>query len=241
MLEELEKSATPEQRPELDFARVTQLMRSFRKPTPEQRDRLLSAARKFQKQHPSDRRIAALLAEVATLFDSQPKVKRALLVEAQAGAGDDDLKARIADDLKRIDMLGRTVPLRFATPEGKPFQMDDLRGNVVLLIYFATWSPESITALDAVRRAAAALPQGAVRLVGVSLDVEPAPIRALLKEKGITWPVACDGKGWESPLARAAGINALPTVWLLDRHARLRSLDALAGTESQVRQLLAER
>ena len=56
----------------------------------------------------------------------------------------------------------------------------------------------------------------------------------------MTWPVACDGKGWESPLVRGLGINALPTVWLLDAHGRLRSLNALESAVAQARQLLRE-
>ena len=82
-LDELEKTATPEQRVELDFAKVSRLMRNLRQVTPARRDELLAAARKFQADHPGDRRIAALLAEVATLFDAQPKTKEALLTEAQ--------------------------------------------------------------------------------------------------------------------------------------------------------------
>jgi hypothetical protein len=40
---------------------------------------------------------------------------------------------------------------------------------------------------------------------------------------------------------RSLGINALPTVWLLDKQGKLRSLNALEGTTDQVRQLLNEK
>ena len=82
LLDELEKTATPEQRPELDFAKVARLMRGLRPPDAAQRDEVLKAARRFQAAHPADRRVAALLAEVATLFDSQPKTKEILLEDA---------------------------------------------------------------------------------------------------------------------------------------------------------------
>ena len=58
-----------------------------------------------------------------------------------------------------------------------------------------------------------------------------------MKSRALTWPVAFDGKGWESPLVRGLGINALPTVWLLDARGRLRSLNALENTVAQIRQL----
>ena len=106
MLEALEKTATPEQRAELDFSKVTRLMRNLRQVTPAGRAELLAAARKFASGHPADRRLAALLAEVATLFDAQPKTKETLLMDAQPLATDPELKARIADDLKRVRRLG---------------------------------------------------------------------------------------------------------------------------------------
>jgi hypothetical protein len=63
----------------------------------------------------------------------------------------------------------------------------------------------------------------------------------MLKTRGLTWPMAWDGKGWESPLARDFGINALPTVWLLDSHGKLRSLNALEGAADRARELMRER
>ena len=78
-------------------------------------------------------------------------------------------------------------------------------------------------------------------MLGVSLDEKREALDAVLKTRALTWPVAFDGKSWESPLVRALGINAVPTVWLLDARGRLRSLNALDGTTSQVRLLLRER
>lgn len=241
LLDLLEKSATGEQRAEIDFARISQLMRTLRQPTPQQRERLLSATRKFQQTHPADRRLAALLAEIAGLFPLQPKTMRALLTDAQALAKDEQLRAQIGDDLKRLDLLGQLLPLSFTAAQGGSFDMAEARGSVVIVAFFAVWSPQSVAALDTVRDVSAKLPKDAVRLIGVSLDAKPEPLAALLRQKAVTWPVAYDGKGWESPLIRSLGINALPTVWLVDKQGRLRSLNGLEATASQVRQLLAER
>ncbi len=240
ILAELEKSATPEQRVELDFARVTAVMRTLRTPSAVQREGLLSLARKFQSEHPADRRVASLLAEVATLFDAQPKTKRALLTDAHTLSNDDDLRSRLRDDLKRLDLLGSAPPLRFKSAQGKAVDVADFRGKVVIVLFFAAWSPPSTGALAEVQRAAAGAGDR-VQIVGVSLDEKPETVAALVKQHGIAWPVAFDGKGWESPLVRELGVNALPTAWLLDKAGRLRSLNALESTGSQLRQLLDER
>lgn len=241
LLDELEKTATPEQRPQLDFAKVARLMRGLRPSDPAQREAVLKAARQFQAAHPTDSRVAGLLAEVATLFDQQPTTKEALLEDARAANPDDELKARINDDLKRVRLLGTEVPLRFTSLQGEEFNLESLRGRPVFLVFFATVSPPAVAALGQLQQEIASLPKGAVRIVGVSLDEKREPLVALLKARGLTWPVAFDGKSWESPVVRALGINALPTVWLVDSRGRLRSLNALEGAASKARQLLQER
>lgn len=241
LLDDLEKSATPAQRVELDFAKVTRLMRNLREVTPARREEVRAAARKFQEAHPADRRLAALLAEVATLFDAQPKVKEALLADAQPLAQDAELKARIADDLKRVRLLGEVVPLSFTSLQGRDIKLADLRGRPVLIVFFAGASRPSVGAIANVQNTLTELPPSSVHVLGVSLDDKREALDAVLKTRALTWPVAFDGKSWESPLVRALGINAVPTVWLLDARGRLRSLNALDGTTSQVRLLLRER
>ena len=238
ILDALEKTATPAQRTELDFALLSQAMRRINAQSSIDRDALLSRARKFQAAHPEDRRLPQILAEVATQFDSQPATKRKLLLEAQPLASDEELKSRIADDLRRVDLLGQPVVLSAPSTDGKTIDIAEHRGRIVIVCFFATWSPPSILALDKVKRAVSEFPSDRVQVFGVSLDTKPEPLGELLKSQKVGWPIARDGLGWESPLIRGFGINALPTVWLLDREGKLRSLDALENTGVQIRQLL---
>ena len=240
VLDALSKSATPDQQKEIDFARISQAMRRTDTPSPADRQALLDRARKFQSAYPDDRRLAELLTEVATLFDLQPRVKRKLLADAQTLARDEQLQARIGDDLKKLDSLNQKIALAAPAADGGTINIEDYRGRPVVLCFFAMWSVPSLESLDAIKRAAATFPKGRVQVVGMSLDTKPNALADFLKRKAIAWPVVCDGKAWESPLLRSLGINALPTVWLLDREGRLRSLDALENTSSQVRQLLDE-
>ena len=239
LLDEIDRTATPAQRVEVDFARITALMRALRQPTREQREELLAAARKFQGDHPADRRVAALLAEVAGLFDMQPPVKLALLEDALPLAKDAELKSRIADDIRRARLFGQTFPLAGPTLQGRKADVEQFRGKPLLIVFFADFSPPSTAALASVQRAVADI-DGGVPVLGVSLDGKRETVATLLREMKVAWPVIFDGKGWQSPSVRDLGINALPTVWLLDARGRLRSLNALEGTAAQVRQLLRE-
>ena len=241
LLDQLGKIADPEQRAHVDFTRISMAMRRLNKPTSAERDNLLTRVQNFRGAHPEDRRGAALLAEVATLFDPQPKTKRKLLTDALSLADDEELKARIGDDLRRLDLLGEKLEFTAPNLAGTPVDLASFRGRVVLLCFFAVWSEPSLQALEAVKKSVGNLPKDQLQIVGISLDTKPAALAGLIQAKGISWPVLCDNQGWESAALRGLGINALPTVWLLDRAGKLRSLNALENTAGQVRQILAER
>lgn len=237
LLDEAARTATAAQIPEVDFARITAFMRSLSQPSRAEKTELLTMARAFRAKHPADRRVAALLAEVAALFDSDPKTKLALLEDAKPLAKGDELKGRIADDIRRTALFGKTFPLSGPTTQGRTASVEDIRGSPALVLFFADFSPPSTSVLEAIVQAVAELPKGSVRLLGVSLDERRDDTTALLRRLGIAWPVIHDGKGWESPAVRALGINTLPTVWLLDGAGRLRSLNAQQGTAGLIRQL----
>ena len=240
LLESLEKTATPEQRTELEFSKVTHLMRGLHRDNPAQCQALLDAARRFQAAYPTDRRVAPLLAEIATLYDNKPELKESLLEDALAAVRESDVKARIQDDLKRVRLFGQLVPLKFTSIQGKDITLDDYAGRPVFVIFFGQFSSESMTAVDKLRTEVAQLPAGAVEVLGIDLDVKREMVLETLKTRRLSWPTAYDGKGWDSPLARNLGINMVPTVWLLDGHGRLRSLNALPGAATLARQLLRE-
>lgn len=241
LLDEAEKVAAPGQQKEVAFARIAYLMRSQRSAGELNREQLLNAMRGFQRDYPEDRRLPMLMVEIAKLLDAQPRQKRALLSDALVLAQNEELKARISDDLKRLDLLDQPLPLSFTSLQGEPFDMAKQAGRAVIIIFFADWSPPSTEAMAKVKTEMAKLPADQVQVVGISLDDKPEAAVNLLKEQGVNWPTACDGKGWVGPLVRGLGINTLPTVWLADTQGRLRSLNALDSLGTQVRQVLKGR
>lgn len=241
LIHEAEKMAKPEDRADVEFARISYTMRSMREPTPQQRQRMFDAARSFQAAHPTDRRLAGLLAEIATLFDLETKTKQTLLIAAQSRATDEDLKARIADDLRRIDLIGQQIPLRFESAAGTAVDVADFRGKTVLVLFFSCWSPPAVEAVMKLQKTLPNLPADQVQVLGVSLDRNREPLERLVIEQKVEWPIICDGKGWESPLVRSLGINSLPTAWILDREGKLRSLNGMIETTAQVREISSAR
>ncbi len=238
VLDELASAAPPARRADVAFARIALLMKTLRDSADPRRDRLAESVDKFRRDFPDDRRLGALLAETATLFDSEPRKKRELLEQAQRHARDADTRQRIADDFKRLDQLGKPVALKFTSVQGEPVDLAACRGQVVAVCFFASWSVPSVAHLNEVRALAKNFPK--LRVIGISLDKDRAELDAVMKDYDLRWPVHFDGKGWESPLVRALGINTLPTLWLIDRTGRLRTLNASRDAAATVRQLLRE-
>jgi hypothetical protein len=229
---------TQEQRATAGFQRISLYLQSQKGSTDRAREAVVLAARGFTTRYPGDRRGPRLLVEVATICDDVPNLKRQLLNEALRLTSEEPLKQRITDDLKRLDLLGQPLDLRLSTTSGTPLHLASLRGNVVVVIFWSADSPHSLLWLRNFRAAWEKLPKDKLRVVTVSLDTDRKLLSEKLAELPPSWPTHHDGKGWESPLARRLGINALPTVWILDKKGVLQTLNAQAGYETWIRQLL---
>ena len=235
-------ATTPARRAEFDFLILSRRLRRWhaKRPTADERQDILGQARSFARAHPGDRRIAALLAEVAVLFDGEPKTKESLLLDAKKLAVNPELKAQIADDLRRLGFFGKPLKLRFTALDGQSVDTKNWEGKVVAVIFFATSSEPSKAGFAELQRAVAQAGRDAV-FIAISLDPERAALDEFIRRLKTPCPVAWDGRSWDGQLMRALGINAVPTAWLLDRRGILRSMDALDDPAGQIQRLMESR
>ncbi len=246
---ERSESAPFQVRADAAFQRITTTMQTVNLAAAERpgetaraRNTILESAQNFAGNYPEDRRAARLLAEAATLLDDQPSRKRKVLEQAQSLARDEATRQRIDDDLKRLGLLGQTMDISFETLRDGRWTLAEQQGRVTVLIFWAGWSPPSVAWLAEFGKFARNLPGRAVDIATVSLDQKAGNASETLAKLGMSdWPTACSGKGWEDPLVRRLGINALPTVFVFDKQGRLRTLNARQGYEPLIRKLLAER
>ena len=203
------------------------------------RDKILKTIRDFDAAYPGDRRMAGLLTEAATLYDSVPAQKKSLLEEAYSRATDITLRSRISDDLKRLALLGRPLDISLLPWQGgAPIKLAARKGRVIVILFWASWSMPALHELDAMKEVAAAYRGQPVDFYGVSLDEDRSAMQATVKAMEISWPMQCDGRGWQGDLVRSLGINALPTDWILDRRGQLVSLNARGQASEVIRAAL---
>lgn len=245
---ERSESAPSKIRADAAFQRITTTMQTVNRAAAERpvetanaRNTILQSAQNFAGNYPEDRRAARLLAEAATLLDDQPSRKRKVLEQAQSLARDEATKRRVADDLARLELLGRPTEISLNTLRGESWSLADQRGRVAVLIFWAGWSPPSVAWLAEFAKFTRTLPDNNVTIATVSLDEKTANAEGTMEKLGLSgWPTACSGQGWEDPVVRRLGINALPTVFVFDKEGLLRNLNARQGYEPLIRKLMAE-
>ncbi len=230
LLSDLETSPVtpPPVQADAGFARVSQSMEEMATRTDVAgREGLLKVIRGFDFAYPGDRRTASLLTELATLYDEEPARKKALLDEAASRTTDATLRQRLADDQHRLALLGRPLALRVPSSDGgPPVDVANYRGHAVVVLFWASWSLPSLQAMAQLQRLAGEFAGKPVDFLTVSLDEDRRALASTVEVTGLRWPVACDGRGWSGEAVRALGINALPTVWVLDRGGNLLALNA---------------
>jgi cytochrome c biogenesis protein CcmG, thiol:disulfide interchange protein DsbE len=128
------------------------------------------------------------------------------------------------------------------TLEGERLALEELRGQVILVNFWATWCPPCRVEMPGFERVYRERREDGFVIVGLSADRTGAEgVRRFLEERDITFPVALD----HGAIARDfGGVRGLPTSFLIDRQGRIRhvvvGLFAAPGLRTAVDRLLAE-
>jgi len=238
---ENDPEAPAARRADIGFRRISLYLQSLRGREVEMRGAIVDSARGFVSKYPGDKRGPRLLVEVSTICDGDPKLKRELLEQARGLSNEEALNRRIADDLVRIGLLDKPLEVKFKTIQGGTFNTADEKGNVVVLLFWSAESPQCLMWMKKFSRNMALLPKANLRVATVSLDSKRSEVTRRMAEFGMdAWPTSYEGSGWESAIARPLGINALPTVFILDKSGALRALNAQDNYVAWVEKLLRQ-
>ena len=125
------------------------------------------------------------------------------------------------------ELVGKVVPDFSATDlDGRPISLQQYRGKVVLLDFWAVWCGPCLGEMPNVKRVYDTYRDQGFDIIGISLDTDEARLRNYLKENGIQWRQIFSGQKWESPLAQQYGIRAIPAPCLIARDGTLISREA---------------
>lgn len=134
--------------------------------------------------------------------------------------------------------VGEEAPdLELPLLDGSVSRLAELRGQVVVLDFWATWCPPCVESLPTLGRLSREFADRGLVTLAVNRDEGPnreQKVRAFLKGTGLTdLPVALD----DGHAAGAMKVRALPTLVVLDREGKVAASHVGAMEEEALRSL----
>jgi len=123
-----------------------------------------------------------------------------------------------AGDLKTLP--AKPAPaLALPTLDGGLSRLEQLRGRVVLVNFWAVWCPPCRKEMPSMARLAEQLRNRPFTILGVNVGEGPEEIRAFLKQVPVNFPILLDAAGAN---LRPWQVFAFPTSYVVDKQGRLR-------------------
>ena len=145
----------------------------------------------------------------------------------------------VSPKASRNQFVNQPAPdFRVMDIRGEELTLEQYRGQVVLLDFWATWCGPCIAEMPNVKLAYAKHRDRKFQIIGISLDSSIAPLEAYIQKEGIEWRQYLDSTG---QIGSLYGVRAIPSTFLIDgagivRRVNLRGL----ALESAVAELVRE-
>jgi thiol-disulfide isomerase/thioredoxin len=199
--------------------------------------------------------------ELSQAVTAAPNFPEALFLDGRALAHlgqDDAAKTQFQSFVKlaRADDPNRQRALRFidepelararmapafvvTTLSGQRLALDDLKGKVVLLDFWATWCEPCREALPHMREIAKKFEGQPLVIVSVSLDPDEQKWKDYVEKNEMTWMNYRDG-GFTGPISKLFGVEAIPHTFTIDPDGILQDEHiGDASVEGKLKKLIA--
>lgn len=113
---------------------------------------------------------------------------------------------------------GRAEPFEFTTYDGRRLSLGDLRGQAVVLSFWATWCAPCRAEMPYFETTYREYKDRGVVFVGVAMADDPDASKSFLRELGITYS---NGPDDDSEISRRYGVVGLPTTVFIGRDGKV--------------------
>ena len=125
------------------------------------------------------------------------------------------------------DLVVGGAPIDFSVPDlaGQPVSLDDFKGKVLLIDFWATWCPPCREEVPNLVRSYADFQDQGFEILGISVDRSRAPLDAYIDANNMTWRHLLNAaKDPKSP-ASLYGVRGIPFSVLIGRDGRIAAIN----------------
>lgn len=135
------------------------------------------------------------------------------------------LKGVAREQLDALDTERGLSVLRmsFTTMDNLPFDIEKLKGKVVIIDFWASWCKPCVDELPFLRSLYDKYRNHGLEIAGICLDESAAlpRVKAIVQKYRVNWPQRFEGKGFGDSFSLLYGISSLPTVWVVDGSGKI--------------------
>lgn len=135
--------------------------------------------------------------------------------------------------VKRLEICGQPASVQGPTVDGGEFNLEDWKGKVVLVDFWASWCQPCIEAFPKLAQLYEKYHDKGLEIVGVALDDARESATETLERDRVPWPqIFFDGEaqsGFDNPIAQTYSVTFIPMYFLIDREGNFIVADYLDG------------
>lgn len=160
---------------------------------------------------------ARLLTAVNLLAQTAPKPRAGVVQIAPAPTAPESKKEHLLANYKGDP---QPPPLRLTTLHGQVFDLAELKGQVVLVNFWATWCPPCVHEMPSMQHLADSFKGKPFTIVGVNMAEDANTVRTFLQQRvHVNFPIILDVNG---QALKAWHVFAFPTSYVLDKRGQIR-------------------
>jgi outer membrane lipoprotein-sorting protein/peroxiredoxin len=128
----------------------------------------------------------------------------------------------------RVKVGAAPIPISGKDLLGKDVSLDQYKGKVLMLDFWAIWCGPCVAELPNVVAAYNKYHDQGFEVVGISLDEADAKakLEKFIADNKMPWPQIYDGGHWEAANAVAYGVHAIPFTVLIGRDGKIAAVEA---------------
>jgi hypothetical protein len=183
----------------------------------------LTSVEQFAKQFPRSEDAPDALLQLAVNRELAGSVDGARDFYSQLASGyaETPQGKRAVGALRRLQLVGREMPLSGPDSSGRKIDASTYRGKLLLVVFWASWSGEAVDDIPVLLGLHNQYRSKGFEIVGVSLDTQADSVAPFIKQSKIPWANIYEPGVFDSPLAQQYGILTAPTMFLVGRDGKV--------------------